>query len=415
MLTPEYLDDCSDSLLGLYDTLNTSIVEDIARRIAKTGRVTDSAMWQIKQVQESGKLLEDVTREVATITGFSDSYIKELFDEAGVKSLKYDSDICSAAGLTPIQLKQSPAMMQTIAAAVEKTQGNINNLTGTTAVASQSLYLQSTNLAYMQVTSGAFSYQEAMKQAIRAAAVEGAKVYYSNGHTSKIDVAIRRSVLTGVNQTAAKLTEQYADDMGCDYYETTAHSGARPSHQEWQGQVFCISGKDKRYRQFEDATGYGTGAGLCGWNCRHSFHLFFPGFSKPAYSSATLDGYATKKFTYRDPGGESSSLTEYECTQKQRSFERAIRESKAILAAYNAAMASAPNETLENMLKEEFANESVILKRTERELKDFCRQTHQSVDSARTQVYAVRDDSGHIVNFGKSVSQKAVWANKKSR
>lgn len=415
MLTPEYLDDCSDSLLGLYDTLNTSIVEDIARRIAKTGRVTDSAMWQIKQVQESGKLLEDVTREVATITGFSDSYIKELFDEAGVKSLKYDSDICSAAGLTPIQLKQSPAMMQTLAAAVEKTQGNINNLTGTTAVASQSLYLQSTNLAYMQVTSGAFSYQEAMKQAIRAAAVEGAKVYYSNGHTSKIDVAIRRSVLTGVNQTAAKLTEQYADDMGCDYYETTAHSGARPSHQEWQGQVFCISGKDKRYRQFEDATGYGTGAGLCGWNCRHSFHLFFPGFSKPAYSSATLDGYATKKFTYRDPGGESSSLTEYECTQKQRSFERAIRESKAILAAYNAAMASAPNETLENMLKEEFANESVILKRTERELKDFCRQTHRSVDSTRTQVYAVRDDSGHIVNFGKSVSQKAVWANKKSR
>ena len=134
-----------------------------------------------------------------------------------------------------------------------------------------------------------------------------------------------------------------------------------------------------------------------------------------SHSSATLDGYATKKFTYRDPGGESSSLTEYECTQKQRSFERAIRESKAILAAYNAAMASAPNETLENMLKEEFANESVILKRTERELKDFCRQTHRSVDSARTQVYAVRDDSGHIVNFGKSVSQKAVWANKKSR
>ena len=51
MLTPEYLENCTDSLLGLYDSLNTSIVQDIARRIAKTGRVTDSAMWQIKQVQ----------------------------------------------------------------------------------------------------------------------------------------------------------------------------------------------------------------------------------------------------------------------------------------------------------------------------------------------------------------------------
>ena len=421
MLTPEYLESCTDSLLGLYDSLNTSIVQDIARRIAKTGRVTDSAMWQIKQVQESGKLLDEVTREVATVTGFSNAYIAELFEESGVISTQYESDICTAAGLTPINLKQSPAMMQTLAAAVEKTQGNINNMTGTTAVASQSLYLQSTNLAYMQVASGAFSYQEAMKQAIRMAAIEGGKVYYANGHASKLDVAVRRSVLTGVNQTAAVLTEQYAEDMSCDYYETTAHMGARNTgsgylnHESWQGQVFCISGKDRRYRQFVEATGYGTGGGLCGWNCRHSFHLFFPGLSKPAYSRETLDKYSQKRYTYNAPGGESLLLDEYECTQRQRAFERAIRESKAILAAYDAARKVAPNATLDNMLREEFTNESIILKRTEAEMKDFCRQTNRAVDSARTQVYAVRDESGHIVNFGRSVSQKAVWANKKAR
>ena len=48
-------------------------------------------------------------------------------------------------------------------------------------------------------------------------------------------------------------------------------------------------------------------------------------------------------------------------------------------------------------------------------MKDFCKQTGRPVGSARTQVYAVKDDSGRIVNFGRSVSQKAVWANKKSR
>ena len=421
MLTPEYLENCTDSLLGLYDSLNTSIIQDIARRIAKTGRVTDSAMWQIKQVQESGKLLEEVTKEVATVTGFSNDYIAELFNEAGVMSLKYESDICSAAGLTPIELKQSQAMMQTLAAAIEKTQGNINNMTATTAIATQSLYLQNTNLAYMQVASGAFSYQEAMRQAIRAAAIEGAKVYYSNGHASKLDVAIRRSVLTGVNQTAAKLTELYAEDMDCDYYETTAHMGARNTgtgylnHESWQGQVFCISGKDRKYKQFEEATGYGTGGGLCGWNCRHSFHLFFPGISKPAYGTDTLERYSKKRYSYNTPGGEKLLLDEYECTQRQRAFERAIRESKAILASCDAAIKEAPNETLVNMLREEFTNESVVLKRTEKELKDFCRQTNRAVDTARTQVHAVRDENGRIVNFGRSVSQKAVWANKKSR
>lgn len=421
MLTPEYLEACADSVLGIYDELNIKIVEDIARRIAKTGRVTDSAMWQIKQVQESGKLLEEITQEVATITGFSDAYIQELFNDAGVVSLAYESQFVTAAGLTPITLNTSPVMMQTLAAAIEKTQGNLNNLTGTTAVAAQSLYLESTNMAYMQVASGAFSYQEAMKQAIRAAAIEGSKVYYSNGHTSKLDVAIRRSLLTGVNQTAGKLTEMYAEDMGCDYYETSAHVGARNTgagylnHESWQGQVFCISGKDRKYRQFVEATGYGTGGGLCGWNCRHGFHMFFPGLSKPAYSKATLAGYANRKHVYTSPSGEKQILDEYECTQRQRAYERAVRESKTLLAGYNAAMKAAPNATLENSMKEEFTAESVKLKKIEAEMKDFCKQTGRPVDSARTQVYAVKDDSGRIVNFGRSVSQKAVWANKKSR
>lgn len=415
MLTPEYLERCCDSILGIYDALNETIVRDIARRIAKTGRVTDSAMWQTKQAQEAGRLLDDIIKDVAQITGFSDTYIKSLFDEAGAMSIRYEADICSAAGLPPITLNQSPAMLQILAAAVEKTQGNLNNLTGTTAVATQSLYYQHTNLAYMQVASGAFSYQEAMKQAVRAAAIDGGKVLYSSGHSSKLDVAIRRSLLTGVNQTAAKLTEMYAGEMGCDYYETTAHAGARPSHAEWQGQVFCISGKDHRYRQFEEATGYGTGGGLCGWNCRHSFHMFFPGLSKPAYSSGVLDEYAERTHTYRTPDGEKVTMTEYECTQKQREYERKIRESKSLLAGYDSAAKGAENDTLENAMLEAFRNESVNLKRLEAEMKDFCHQTNRAVDSARTQVYAVKDTQGNIVNFNKSVSQKAVWANRKAR
>ena len=87
MLTPEYLEACADSVLGIYDELNIKIVEDIARRIAKTGTVTDSAKWQIKQVQEAGKLMDEITHEVASITGFSDAYVKELFNDADLRML----------------------------------------------------------------------------------------------------------------------------------------------------------------------------------------------------------------------------------------------------------------------------------------------------------------------------------------
>ena len=91
MLTPEYLEACADSVLGIYDELNIKIVEDIARRIAKTGTVTDSAKWQIKQVQEAGKLMDEITHEVASITGFSDAYVKELFNPASVTNMRANS------------------------------------------------------------------------------------------------------------------------------------------------------------------------------------------------------------------------------------------------------------------------------------------------------------------------------------
>lgn len=422
MLTPEYLETCGEStVVGIFDILSRTVVECLAKRIAKTGRVTPSSVHQINQVQEAGKLMDEITEEIACITGFSNVYIQELFNEAGVKSIKYESNICSMAGLTPIELNQSPSMIQTLAAAVQKTQGNLNNLTLTTASTAQSLFYEAINLAHTQIASGAFSYQEAIKQAIRTAAVDGGTVLFGKGHSSKLDVAARRAILTGVNQTAGTLTEMYAGDVGCDYYETTAHAGARNTgtgynnHESWQGQVFCISGRDKRYRQFVDATGYGQGGGLCGWNCRHSFHMFFPGLSKPAYSQSVLDEYANRKYTYKSPDGKIIILTEYECTQIQRAYERQIRESKTLLAAYDAAAKAAPNATLDNTMKEEFSSESVKLKRIEAEMKDFCRQTGRPVDSARTQVYAVKDQDGKIINFGRSTSQKAVWANRKAR
>lgn len=66
----------------------------------------------------------------------------------------------------------------------------------------------------------------------------------------------------------------------------------------WQGKVFCVSGKDTRYPPFYESTGYGTGAGLCGWNCRHNFPAFFPGISTPAYSQEMLDDYSARKYEY---------------------------------------------------------------------------------------------------------------------
>ncbi len=52
------------------------------------------------------------------------------------------------------------------------------------------------------------------------------------------------------------------------------------------------------------------------------------------------------------------------------------------------------------------------LKKQEARLKDFCKQTDLYYDSSRLQVFTQETENG-IRNFGKSVSSKAAWANRK--
>lgn len=391
MLTPEYLEAAPEGIVELYSKLDETIIRDIVRRMVKTGGVTLTAAWQAERLQESGLLFEDIIRKVSAMTGASDRQVQALFEDAGVESLKYDFAIYEAAGLAPLPLLQSPAAAQVLQAGIQKTQGYLKNLSLTTATATQSAYINAVTLAEMQMESGAFDYISAIRNAVSDAARAGTTVLYPTGHTDKLDVAIRRAVLTGLTQTTGKISERYADDMGCDLVETTAHAGARPSHQVWQGKVFSRSGSGK-YPNFVASTGYGTGAGLCGWNCRHSFFPFFEGLSASAYPHDKIQEYNSRTVTYND-----QNISYYDATQMQRAFERQIRATKRELAGYDEGIKATDSDELRNALKEKFNNLSVRLKHQESELKDFLGQTGLDRQREREQV----------LSFGRSPAQSA--------
>lgn len=409
MLTPEYLAVFTDGYLGMVDVLNEQIVRDISRRMMKTGKITGTAKWQIRQAQQSGKLLDDIVKDIGKFTNYSNEKIRSMFKEAGIISINNDASPLVKAGIVK-KATLSQNMSELLIANARKTVGDVNNLTLTTASKSQQMFIQSLNEAMLQVQSGAFSYQEALKQAIKKAAQSGGKVLYSSGSQMSLDAAMRMALLTGVNQTAASLTELYASDMDVEYYETSAHAGARPSHTVWQGRIFKIDGSTSEYPNFADSTGYGTVGGLCGANCRHSFHPYWPGISEPAYTKNMLQDYNIPKHEYN-----GKLLTEYESDQLMRQMERSIRESKRTLVGYDSAMQNAQDVETENSMKEAFQEEAVKLKEKEKKLKDFCSKTGKKQDTARTQVYAVKDDYGNVVGYGRSISMKAVWANRKAR
>lgn len=256
-----------------------------------------------------------------------------LFDEAATRTLATDDRLYRAAGYEPLPLAENTYMQQLIQAGLVKTLGEYSNLTRTTAVTATQQFENALDLAHEKITSGAFSYQDAIKAGIQSLTGNGlAVIQYPTGRVDYLDAAFRRATLTGVNQTAAEVQLRRMDEMETDLVETTAHHGARPSHAVWQGKWFSRSGQSDKYPDFYASTGYGTGPGLCGWGCRHSFFPVIEGLSDPAYSADKLRELNNRTVTF---DGEEMSL--YDATQRQRYIERKIRRWKREASAMDAA------------------------------------------------------------------------------
>jgi hypothetical protein len=373
VLSADDFDALQNDIAPLYEDFQQTVINDMARRLANLD--FSSAAWQAQRLQESGVLYKNILAELSKLTGKTQKEIAKLLTKYGVKAIAFDDEIYKNAGLNPSPLKLSPAMVQTLKAGLEKTGGVVNNLTQTTAITSQQAFIHNSDLAYMQVSSGAMSYTQAIKLAIKNVAAQGLTIIdYGTGKKDLLDVAMRRTVLTGVAQTANQLQITRADEMGSDLVAVSAHIGARnkgtgpENHESWQGKIYSRSGTHKKYPNFVSTTGYGTGEGLGGWNCRHSFYPFFEGISEKIYNSSTLKSYKNKKVTYGD-----KQISFYDATQYQREIERKIRFWKRQAAALDAAGIEAGTEWMK-------------VKQWQANMRNFINQTGLDRQSVREQV-----------------------------
>lgn len=390
MLAPDYLDHAPDRLVLLWQQVEDDILRDVARRISKMEALTPTANWQLWRYEQTEALRQDVVKKLARYTGRSEAEIRRLMQEAATRAMENEDEIYYHYGKEPTPFSENATLQALLNAGYQQTAGTFHNLTATTANTVSGQFEAALDRAHLKVSSGAFDYKNAVKSAVDSLADTMKYVTYPTGHTDTLEVAARRAVLTGVNQTGAKLQVARADEMGVEFFETTAHGGARPSHAEWQGRQFHRGGAvdymGKHYPDFEAATGYGTGAGLCGWNCRHTFFAIFPELgAPPAWTQESLEALNARDIEYN--GGK---YTRYEISQMQRARERTVRKYKRRYLAEDAAGA----DTTASAVK---------LRQARQELADFIAATGGRADSARTSV----------AGFGRSESSKATWAAKK--
>lgn len=373
MLPPEVLDTLPDAFVVLWREVEDSILRDAARRIGKMDTLTETANWQLWRYQQTEAVRNNVVKLLARYSGKSERTIRSLLKKAATEAMEREDAIYYHYGLEPPPFEESPALGNLLTAGARQTNGTWKNLTATTANTVTGAFERTLDAAWGKVSTGAFDYKTAVKQAVDSLADDLPAVTYPSGHTDTLEVAARRAVLTGVNQTAGKLQLARMDEMGAEFVETSAHGGARPSHAEWQGRRFHRGGpvdyNGRHYPDFEETTGYGTGAGLCGWNCRHSFWPCYPDLGAPP----TWTGESLRKLNARDIEYNGKLYTRYEISQMQRARERNVRRCKKRYLAEDAAGLDTTDS-------------AVRLKAARQSLAQFAKDTGSRVDSARVSV-----------------------------
>lgn len=399
-LTPDQLASIPEYITTMYSDLEEFIIQDIAERIGKTGTITATAEQQIETLQGLGFNKKEIEDKVANVLKKSQKEVEQLFQEVASTSMAPENELYKKAGLSTFNIN-APELQAYITAAGLQTKKEFKNITQSLGFATKQngkivysdiakFYQETVDFANMQVVTGATTREQAVKRAVKRMTDSGLRfVDYDNGYSMNVQDAINRTVRTSANQMSNQLTNYMMnkniakDDQ---YAEVSAHAGARPSHQTWQGQVYKVEGSTSEYDNLYESTELGSAGGLCGANCRHSYYPFIPDISVRAYSESDLEKYNSNK-TQSYNGKE---YTPYEATQRQRVIERSIRQTKREILGYQSA------GLIENM-----KNSQIILQQQNKEYKKFCNEMRLQHESNRTQQYG----------FGRSEAQKTRYAN----
>lgn len=356
MLTEEQLEIYGDVLVPVFQQLEQDIIADIARRVRKEERWTETAELQAEELRKLGwspyririevlrrlqaskeyaamverNTLEAKAAQQAAIDEAREALREqapELFETVGNMAFHNDLSVWEQAGQ---KLTRGGAVDAAVSAMRKHATGEILNLTRTMgfsfptgSVPARKAFTAVLNSALTQVVSGTVSYQQACANAVRLLTQSGLRhIDYKNNVARQIDTAVRNAVLTASAQLSGEIMQANVEESGVEYVQVSAHWGARESHEVWQGKVYSLA-------EFRSVCGYGEPSNpdhIYSYNCRHTHYPYWPGISEPVEyppepGPFEVDG---KKYTY------------YQATQRQRAMERSIRAMKRDALAQDA-------------------------------------------------------------------------------
>jgi len=398
------LDDYSTPIVRVYADCVDLLLQNIARHFKFAALDREGVFeWETLKLAELGQLrrenLRIIAQTIGDISGMTELALEKTMSRAFSKNLPellqgVDAGLLSAPALglsdsmqgilqyysdqavrqfnlvNTVMLTSSENAMRRLISTVARTQeflrdvaqGALNTVTG-------------------EVLTGISGRQAAVRSAIRQMAQEGIVGFVDKaGHLWSPEAYVNMDVRTTAGNVAREAVFQQNREYGVDLVIVPVNATARPKCAPYQGKIISMSNgsgftidRDGNSVEFIPVgqTSYREPDGLWGINCHHSPpDPFIPGISKQ----------------HEKP---SDAVDEkYAATQRQRYYEREVRNAKRVAACYDVAGD-----------KEAFQRAAKTVKERTARLKAYCVQNHLPYYGDRVQV----------CGYGRSQASKATW------
>lgn len=272
-------------LVNLINDIEMDLVRNILNRIDNYDGIKGSLKWYTDKLVEL-KLLD---KENIKVFDKNKNYFKKIIEDIAegfgnhidnLENLEkyYKKGLIN---VNPISFYESIAVNNLINEAISDTY-DIMDLIKTKAIeGANEAYKNILNKAYIETSSGVYTYTEAIRKAIDEFSNSGIKAaHYKDGRSITIEAVTRRDVITRMNKLVGDCELEHAKELDTNLVYVDQHLGARvrteytkhdyEAHDEWQGKKYMIVGSNEKYDNLYDKTGYGEMLGLKGINCYHN-------------------------------------------------------------------------------------------------------------------------------------------------
>lgn len=324
------IENFGEEIAKMFSDLEIKIMEKMVDLIKENGFSGASSDYLMNRLRSLGVAEEDVAKYFEEALKGTEIKLEKIFDDEVYKEYYGHYRDFQAVGFDQIPYKDNIELQQLVSGIHDQTFEKIGGMSASLgfvlrqpngqliATPLQTFYQSQLDQAILEISSGAFSYEQVLERVINKMTSSGVRIinFESGAHRGMVS-HVRTAILTGFRQIQGRINEQTAQELGTEYFEISYHVGARPAHQVWQGRVYSKE-------ELVTKCGLGSVTGLCGANCYHTYRPFIPGVSVRTYSDDELKAMIAEENKKKLYNGKE--YTTYEALQQQRYLERTARK-----------------------------------------------------------------------------------------